>query len=317
MTDRNSWTHLSAFGAWAIAFGCAVGWDVLVLPLTEFLPKAGPAGALIGLACGALAMAVIAWNFHFMIGKCPGPGGVYSYAKKAFGHDHGYICAWFLCLAYAAIVWADAQMLTVVVRYLIGGDPLHFGFKYHVAGFRVCLGDIVIVATAMAAVVALTVRRRIAAAVQSVLAVALAVGLVVCFCAAAFGHVGGVASMHPFFSPKGGSPVSQILGVLMITPWLFVGIESISSMSAEFNFPVRRSFGIMAAAIVATVAAYVAALLIPVSVRRRERQGLRPCQGHAWRGGHGGAGTCARRGAVHQPRWEHRRREPSSRRDGG
>ena len=264
MTNRNSWPHLSAFGAWAIAFGCAVGWDVLVLPLTEFLPKAGPAGALIGLACGALAMAVIAWNFHFMIGKCPGPGGVYSYAKKAFGHDHGYICAWFLCLAYAAIVWADAQMLTVVVRYLIGGDPLHFGFKYHVAGFRVCLGDIVIVATAMAAVVALTVRRRIAAAVQSVLAVALAVGLVVCFCAAAFGHVGGVASMHPFFSPKGGSPISQILGVLMITPWLFVGIESISSMSAEFNFPVRRSFGIMAAAIVATVAAYVAALLIPV-----------------------------------------------------
>ena len=264
MTNRNSWPHLSAFGAWAIAFGCAVGWDVLVLPLTEFLPKAGPAGALIGLACGALAMAVIAWNFHFMIGKCPGPGGVYSYAKKAFGHDHGYICAWFLCLAYAAIVWADAQMLTVVVRYLIGGDPLHFGFKYHVAGFRVCLGDIVIVATAMAAVVALTVRRRIAAAVQSVLAVALAVGLVVCFCAAAFGHVGGVASMHPFFSPKGGSPISQILGVLMITPWLFVGIESISSMSAEFNFPVRRSCGIMAAAIVATVAAYVAALLIPV-----------------------------------------------------
>ena len=264
MTDRNSWSHLSAFGAWAIAFGCAVGWDVLVLPLTEFLPKAGPAGALMGLACGALAMAVIAWNFHFMIGKCPGPGGVYSYAKKAFGHDHGYICAWFLCLAYAAIVWADAEMLTVVARYLIGGDPLHFGFKYHVAGFRVCLGDIVIVATAMAAVVALTVRRRIAAAVQSVLAVALAVGLVVCFCAAAFGHVGGVASMHPFFSPKGGSPISQILGVLMITPWLFVGIESISSMSAEFNFPVRRSFGIMAAAIVATVAAYVAALLIPV-----------------------------------------------------
>ena len=34
MTDRNSWSHLSAFGAWAIAFGCAVGWDVLVLPLT-------------------------------------------------------------------------------------------------------------------------------------------------------------------------------------------------------------------------------------------------------------------------------------------
>ena len=113
MNNRSCLAHFSALGAWAVAFGCAVGWDVLSLPLTGFLPKAGPAGTVLGLAVAALAMVVIAWNFHYMMVKCPGPGGVYSYAKKAFGHDHGYICGWFLCLAYAAIVWADAEMLTV------------------------------------------------------------------------------------------------------------------------------------------------------------------------------------------------------------
>ena len=101
--------RLSVLGAWAVAFGCAVGWDVFVLPWTDFLPAAGPAGTLLGFLFTALVMAVIAWNFHYMMCRRPGPGGVYSYAKKAFGHDHGYVCGWFLCLAYAAIVWADAE----------------------------------------------------------------------------------------------------------------------------------------------------------------------------------------------------------------
>ena len=264
MKDRGYLVHLSALGAWAVAFGCAVGWDVFVLPWTDLLPKAGSVGTLLGLVIAASAMVVIAWNFRYMMVKCPGPGGVYSYAKKAFGHDHGYICAWFLCLAYAAIVWADAEMLTVIVRYLLGGDHLHFGFRYHVAGFRVCLGDIVIVSVAMGIVAALIVRRRVAAAVQTAIAVVFAAGLLVCFGAAVASHEGGFASVRPFFSPSGGPPLMQILGVLMISPWLFVGVESISCMSAEFRFPVRRSFGIMVAAIAASVAAYVMAMLIPV-----------------------------------------------------
>lgn len=264
MKDEGHLMHLSAFGAWAVAFGCAVGWDVLVLPWTEFLPKAGPVGTLLGLAVTALVMVVIAWNFHYMMGKYPGVGGVYTYAKKAFGHDHGYICAWFLFLGYAAIVWVDAEMLTVIVRYLIGGNPLHFGFKYYVAGFRVCLGDILIVAVAMSVVLALTCRRRIAAAVQTALAVVMAAGIVVCFCAAATGHMGGVATLRPFFSPHGGGAMSQLFGVLLISPWLFVGIESISCISAEFRFPVRKSFWVMAAAIAASAVAYAMGLLIPV-----------------------------------------------------
>lgn len=50
MKDGNCLSRLSALGAWAVAFGCAVGWDVFVLPWTDFLPKAGPAVALSGLA---------------------------------------------------------------------------------------------------------------------------------------------------------------------------------------------------------------------------------------------------------------------------
>ena len=83
-------------GAWALAFGCAVGSDAFVMPWNDFLPKAGPLGTVIGIFIGGLVMAVVAWNFHYMINRQPGPGGSYAYAAKAFGNDHGYLCGVFL-----------------------------------------------------------------------------------------------------------------------------------------------------------------------------------------------------------------------------
>ena len=52
--------HLSMLGAWAFAFGTAVGWGSFVMPGTLFLPKAGPLGTTIGVFVGAAIMAVIA-----------------------------------------------------------------------------------------------------------------------------------------------------------------------------------------------------------------------------------------------------------------
>ena len=72
---KSSMRHLSMLGAWALAFGCAVGSDAFVMPWNDFLPKAGPLGTVIGIFIGGLVMAVVAWNFHYMINRQPGPGG--------------------------------------------------------------------------------------------------------------------------------------------------------------------------------------------------------------------------------------------------
>ena len=264
MKRYRSLIHLSVFGAWAVAFGCTIGWDVLVLPWTVFLPDSGPLGSLVGIIAGALLMAVIAWNFHYMIRKCPGPGGVYCYAKKAFGPDHGFICAWFLCLAYSAIVWADSTVLAALVRFLIGDGWLRDVFTCRVAGHEVYFGDMFTVAIAMGVVVSLCLRRRVAAVAQIAFALMLVAGLASCFgVAAAQSPSDGGFTITPLFSPGRGTPLIQFMNVFMIAPWLFVGFEAISAMSAEFRFPRRRSFAVMVAAIVAAAAAYIIALLIP------------------------------------------------------
>ncbi|MBP5543340.1 MAG: amino acid permease [Kiritimatiellae bacterium] len=255
--------HISPLAAWALAFGCAVGWGSFVMPGTTFLPQAGPLGTVLGVLIGGVVMAVIAWNYHAMMNRRPGLGGAYTYAKEAFGIDHGFLCAWFLVLAYVAIVWANATALAIVARYTLGGDVFTFGFKYTIAGYDVCMGDIVISGIAICIAAAICCRRRLAGGVQSIFAVGYALGIVLCFVAVCFKHKGGVAAMAPAYSPNGPSHIWQILRIVALSPWLFVGFEGISHASGEFKFPLRRSFGVMLAAIVTSVIAYSLLAVLP------------------------------------------------------
>jgi signal transduction histidine kinase/CheY-like chemotaxis protein len=252
-------------GAWALAFGCAVGSDAFVLPWTTFLPKAGPLGSILGIVVGSLAMVVIAWNYHYMINRHPGPGGVYTYAAEVFGHDHGFLCGYFLGFAYVAIVWLDVTAFVGLAQYLFG-DIFHFGFHYNIEGREIYLGHILCALAAIAATTAICCYRRLSGGVQTAMALAFATGILACFAAAAFGHEGGVKTMGPAFSMSGGGVFSQVMGVLVIALWLFVGFESISNSSGEFRFPLQKSFKVMLAAIVTSVVAYALLTIIPVLV---------------------------------------------------
>ena len=258
---------LSPLAAWSLAFGCAVGWGAFVMPGTTFLPKAGPLGTVLGVVAGGLVMSVVAWNYHVMMNRNPGPGGAYAYATRAFGHDHGFICAWFLILAYVAIVWANATALALVAHYTLG-DVFQFGFHYRLAGFDVWMGDILLAAAAIVAASEICFRRRLATGVQTVLSVGFALGILLCFAAAAFRHEGGLAEMAPAFSSldDGVGPAGQILRIVALSPWLFVGFESISHASGEFGFPLRRSFRVMVAALLVSVLAYALLAVLPTLV---------------------------------------------------
>lgn len=102
--DNKTRHSLSPLSAWALAFGCVIGWGSFVMPGTTFLPTAGPAGTGIAMAVGAALMLVIGFNFHFMMNRCSEAGGAYAYAKGAFGRDHAFLCAWFLGLSYIALI---------------------------------------------------------------------------------------------------------------------------------------------------------------------------------------------------------------------
>ena len=105
-------------------------------------------GAALGLGLGAAVMLIIAVNYHFLMNRYPDAGGTYTYTKKSFGYDHGFLSAWFLILTYIAIIWANASALPLIARTLLGGT-FQFGFDYEIAGYHVYLGEILLAVGAL------------------------------------------------------------------------------------------------------------------------------------------------------------------------
>ena len=256
--------HMSMFAVWGLSFGFAVGWGAFVMPGTEFLPSARPLGTAIGVFVGAIAMAVIGWNYNRMVSANPGPGGAYVYAQRAFGSDYGYLTAWSLTLAYMAILWANATALVLLVRGMFG-DVSQFGWHDTLAGFDIYLGEVLLSVAVMILAGGICLwRRRLAGRVQAALAAFMLVGVSACFLFALVRHQGGVASMAPAFAPGDAKPLSQVLRVLAMMPWAFVGFEAVSHSSGEFGFPVKRLWRVLLAAVAASAAMYVMLALLPV-----------------------------------------------------
>lgn len=141
--------HLPPAVAWALAFGCAVGWDAFVKPGTTFLPMAGLLGTVLDIALGALVMGVVALNFHCLMQRHPDLGGPYTCVKRFCNHDHAFLAGWFLLLAFALSVWANVATLVLVKRTLFHG-VFQFGFHSPFAGSHGWAAETILPAAAFA-----------------------------------------------------------------------------------------------------------------------------------------------------------------------
>ena len=262
--------YLSPLAVWALAFGSAVGWGAFVMPGTTFLPIAGPWGSVIGLLVGAVVMLIIGLSYRFLMVRYPDAGGSYTYAAKVLGSDHGFLCAWMLMLTYTAIIWANSTALSLIVRYLFG-DIFCFGFSYKIAGYTVYMGE-VLLSVAILALTSLVcvLGKRLAVVVQIIGAVLLFGGITTCFIAVTV-HRGGLENIVPAFT-AGGDPASQIMTIVILAPWAFIGFESVSHSAGEFKFKQKKVLAILAIALVAGALAYAmltlcASMLIPDGFR--------------------------------------------------
>ena len=255
--------YVSPLEALALSFGYAIGWGAFVLPGTMFLPNAGPAGTILGILIGTVAMLVLAFNYHRMTVRMKGPGGAYGFVSSVFGEDHGFLVAWFLFLAYVTVLWANATALVLLVRYLFG-NAFQFGFHYSVLGFDVYMGEVLLsLGSITLCGLVCILGRRLAIRLHTLLALVLFTGVAVCFVAALHRHQGGLAALAPAFT-KEGHPAIQVLRILAMVPWAFVGFEAVVHSSAEFRFPVRRTFPLLAAAVVGAALIYILLVLLPI-----------------------------------------------------
>ena len=232
------------------------------MPGTMFLPLAGPFGTVIAMLIGALVMLVIAANFHNLMNRSSHTGGVFSYTREVFSYDHSLMCVWSVVLAYISILWANATAIPLISRFLFG-SVFQFGFKYTILGYDVYFGECLVSIAAIVLLGLLTARSlRFTRILQTLLAVILFGGVLVCFFLAFAKKGFSLRSFEPFFSDNGMKPVMQVINIVGLTPWAFLGFCTVSllpgrSEFADGSFPRKKSFMIMAAAILAGMIIYI------------------------------------------------------------
>ncbi len=224
------------------------------MPGTTFLPIAGPLGTVIGIAVGAVIMLIIGANYHFLISEYPEAGGAYAFTKHIFGYDHAFLNGWFLILTYVAIIWANATALPLIARNLLGG-VFQVGFHYEIAGFHVYLGELLLAIAALVIGAVVCLRVNAARRMQSLMALLLIVGITVCFIAVMGSKAGGQDFLKPDYPPDK-DPATGVFTIIALAPWAFVGFESISHSAEEFRFSHKKTFLILAVAVITSGAAY-------------------------------------------------------------
>lgn len=256
--------YLSPLSAWALSFGCAVGWGAFVMPGTTFLPLAGPLGTTIGILIGACIMFIIGINYHYLMNRFPDSGGTLTYAIQSFGYDHGFLSAWFLILVYIAIIWANASAIVLISRNLLG-SVFQFGFHYSVLGYDVYLGEILItLAVIVVFGLICAFSKPMTVWLQVIMALLLFIGTAVCFIFVS-SHGNNVA-LKPDFAVTDAGSIKQIFTIIVLSPWAFAGFESVSNSVEGFRFNVKHSIWVFLGVIICGAMAYIFLARMAVSV---------------------------------------------------
>ena len=253
--------RISRMSAWAFAIGTSVGWGSLIVTANTYLAQAGPMGSCLGLILGGLVMLVISRAYAYLMSCYPDAGGPYVWCREAFGYDHGFLASWFMTLTYAAMLWANGTALPLFARYFLG-DIFRFGRMYTLFGYEVYAGEAMLSAAFLLGT-AWFCARFAKGPVKAMTGMALffSAGIIVCF-AASFFRPG--VSAAPIFLPDRGS-VGQVLKIAIISPWAYIGFESVCHGAEELTFHHEKMFRVLVTAVVSTMVLYILVTLLSVS----------------------------------------------------
>ena len=249
---------LSRLDAWALSLGCILGWGAYVMPGTTFLPMAGPAGTAMAMGLGCLLLLCIAINFAYMMERRPeGCGSAYSYTRLVLGQDFAFLCAWAIGMAYLSLIWANATAFTLIARHLCG-SVVQWGPQYSILGYDVYFGEGLVSLTILVLFGLISAfGGRLVPRLQTVLVIVLLLAVTGCF-SISFAKAGWQFSAFAPAFATGRPPVAQVLGIIGLIPWAFVGFESIAHSAGDFRFPVKKSLPIMVLAICTGAVVYIA-----------------------------------------------------------
>ena len=254
--------YLSPLTVWALSVGSAIGWGSLVVTSRTYLSQAGPLGSTLGLLVGYLMMLMVSSHYHYLGNHYPGTGGLYNYIKHVFGYDRAFLAAWFMFLTYISIFWANATSVPLFARYFLRG-VFKVGYLYF--GYEVYAGEAAVTLIVMGLVALLCAKSKLATArLMEILVLVFTVGITFCFAVAMLRRPSAGMSMAPAFLPDKGA-LRQVIRIAFISPWAFIGFESVSHSAEEYRFKHSNLFRILVISVTVITALYIFIVLMSVS----------------------------------------------------
>ncbi|ABY96911.1 TPA: arginine-ornithine antiporter [Pseudomonas putida] len=248
MSDSSGKLKLGALVA--LVVGSMIGGGIFSLP-QNMAASAGVGAVLIGWGITAVGMLTLAFVFQTLANRKPDlDGGVYAYAKAGFGDYMGFSSAW----GY----WISAWLGNVGYFVLLFST---LGYFFPIFGEGNTPAAIIGASILLWAVHFLVLRGiKEAAFINLVTTVAKVVPLVLfaLICLFAFRLDIFTADIWAVGTPELGSVMNQVRNMMLVTVWVFIGIEgaSIFSSRAEKRSDVGK----------ATVIGFVTVLLFLVLV---------------------------------------------------
>ena len=239
----------------ALALGAIVGWGCFMLPGITFLPNAGPLGTIIAFFIGAFFQCIVALGYSFLIKPYPVAGGAFVYAYAGFGSKGAFICGWALVLSYVCVIAANATAIILLVRFLLG-ESIQFGHLYTVLDWDIYLSEVGYITVILLVFGYMNFRGVDAAsAVQVFLAFALTIGVLVLTIGTATAETASLDNLQPLFA-ENRSAIACVMMVLALTPWLYVGFDTIPQMAEEFSFSPGKARDLMLLSIICGAVIY-------------------------------------------------------------
>jgi len=209
----------------ALVVGSMIGGGIFSLP-QNMAASAGVGAVLIGWAITAVGMLTLAFVFQTLANRKPDlDGGVYAYAKAGFGDYMGFSSAW----GY----WISAWLGNVGYFVLLFST---LGYFFPVFGEGNTPAAVIGASILLWAVHFLVLRGiKEAAFINLVTTIAKVVPLALfaLICLFAFKLDVIAADIWAVGSPDLGSVMNQVRNMMLVTVWVFIGIEGASIFSSR------------------------------------------------------------------------------------
>ena len=230
---------LRKIDVFSIVLGSIVGWGSFMLPGTKFLKESGIINTAIGLFLGAFCIIIIESSYRVMMENHKHEGGEFSFTYDNYGKNHGFIVGWALLLAYLTMIPLNSTAFPLVIQKLFG-NVLQFGYLYTIAGYQVYLGEVLTSSLIVILFAILNIKGiKETSKVQNAIIFSLVTLVISVFIGMYFKVDKSIILNNYIYNYE--FKLDQVLRVLAITPFAFVGFDSIPQIINEFKFSAKSA----------------------------------------------------------------------------